>query len=62
MESLYGDSVKICTKEIFTIHKRAVRYMAGLKQLESCRANFRQLMILTVYWLYIQEEKCKETC
>jgi hypothetical protein len=38
--------------------------MGGLKQLESCRDSFRQLKILTVYLLYIQEmilyakEKC----
>jgi hypothetical protein len=38
--------------------------MAGLKQLQSCRDGFRQLKILTVYWLYIQKTilYAKEKC
>jgi hypothetical protein len=38
--------------------------MAGLKQIESFRDSFRQLKILTAYWLYIRgailhaKEKC----
>jgi hypothetical protein len=43
----------------------AIRYTAGLKQLESCRDSFSQVKILTVYLLYIKKtilyakEKCK---
>jgi hypothetical protein len=54
MES-YGDSVKELTRRIFTLQKRSVKYIAGLKQRESCGNTFRQLNILTVYSLYIQE-------
>jgi hypothetical protein len=35
--------------------QRAVRYTAGLKHLELCRNSFRNLNILRVYSLYIQE-------
>jgi hypothetical protein len=45
--------------EAFTLPEGAVMYMAGLKQLGSCRASFRQLMKLRVNSLYIQEFKCK---
>jgi hypothetical protein len=51
----------------YVLPKRAVRYTAGLKHLESCRDSFRNLKILTVYSLYIQEiilyvqEKCNCT-
>jgi hypothetical protein len=49
-------SVKAPTRRIFTLQKRTVRHMDGLKQLESCRDSFRQLKPLTtVYLLYIQE-------
>jgi N-acetylneuraminic acid mutarotase len=39
-------------------------YMAGWKQLESWRDSFRQLKILTIYSLYIQETilRAKEKC
>jgi hypothetical protein len=43
------------TRRIFILQKGAVRYTAGLKHLESCRGSFRNLKILTVYSLYIQE-------
>jgi hypothetical protein len=53
---LYGDKVPR--------QKRAVRYTAGLKPLESCRDSFKQLNILTVHSLYLQQTilyvvKCK---
>jgi hypothetical protein len=54
-------------EEILFSKKRAVRYTAGLKHLEWCRDSFRNLKILTVYSLYIQEtilyvkEKCNCT-
>jgi hypothetical protein len=35
--------------------KRAIRYITGLKHLESCRNSCRNLNIQTVYSLYIQE-------
>jgi hypothetical protein len=38
---------------LICVQKRAVRYTAGLKPLESCRDSFKQLKILTVYLLYI---------
>jgi hypothetical protein len=64
---VWGQSAKALTRRIFILQKRAVRYIAGLKYLESCKDNFRYLMILTVYSLYIQEtilhvkEKCNCT-
>jgi hypothetical protein len=50
-----GHSAKAFNKRIFVLQKRAVRYIAGLKYLESCRNSFINLKILTVYSLYIQE-------
>jgi hypothetical protein len=63
---VWGYSSKALTR-IFILQERAVRYTAGLKHLESCRDSFRNLNILTVYLLYIQEtilyvkEKCNCT-
>jgi hypothetical protein len=56
---LYGIVVwehcaKASRKRISTLQKRAVRYIASLEHLESCRDSFRQLKIL-LYSLYIQE-------
>jgi hypothetical protein len=50
--NVWGHSVKVLTKQIFTLQKWAVRYIAGLKQLESCRDSFKQLKILTVLPIY----------
>jgi hypothetical protein len=48
-------SAKELTRRIFIFQKGAVRYTAGLKHLESCRDIFRNLKILTIYTLHIQE-------
>jgi hypothetical protein len=62
-----GTQCKANTTRISALQKRTVRYTAGLKHLDSCRNSFRNLKILTVYSLYIQEtilyvkEKCKCT-
>jgi hypothetical protein len=53
--AVWGHSTKANTTRIFALQNRAVRYTAGLKHLESCRNSFRNLNILTVYSLYIQE-------
>jgi hypothetical protein len=59
---LWGHSSKPLIRRIFILQKRAVRYTVGLKHLES--SSFRNLKILAVYSLYIQEtilyvkEKC----
>jgi hypothetical protein len=52
---VWWQSMKALTGRIFTLQERAGRYTVGLKQLESCRDSFRQLKIVTVYSLYIQE-------
>jgi hypothetical protein len=52
---VWGHSAKANTIRIFALQKRAVRYTAGLKHLESCSNSFRNLKILTVYLLYILE-------
>jgi hypothetical protein len=52
---VWGHSAKANTTRIFVLQKRAERYTAGLKHLESCRNSFRNLKILTVYSLYILE-------
>jgi hypothetical protein len=52
---VWGHSAKANTTRIFALQRRAVRYMAGLKHLESCRNSFRNLKILYV------KEKCKCT-
>jgi hypothetical protein len=64
MKLMYEDCVKALTRQIFILQKRALGYMAGLKQLESCRESFRQLEILTLYLQYIQETilYAKEKC
>jgi hypothetical protein len=64
---VWGHSAKANTRRILALQKRAVRYTAGLKHLESCRNSFRVLKILTAYSLYIQEtilyvkKRCKCT-
>jgi hypothetical protein len=52
---VWGQSAKALTRRIFTQQKKAVRYTARLKQQESRSDSFRQLKILTVYSLCIQE-------
>jgi hypothetical protein len=52
---VWGHSAKALTGRIFILQKRAVRYTAGLKHLESCRDSFRNRKVLTVCSLYIQE-------
>jgi hypothetical protein len=52
---VWGYSTKTNTTRIFAYQKRAVRYTAWLKHLESGRNSFRKLKILTVYMLYILE-------
>jgi hypothetical protein len=52
---VWGQSAKALTKRIFVLQKRAVRYTARLNPLELCRDSFKQLTILTVYSLYIQQ-------
>jgi hypothetical protein len=65
--TIWGQSAKALTRRIFILQTRAVRYIAGLKHLESCKDSFRHLKILTVYSLYIQgtilyvKEKCNCT-
>jgi hypothetical protein len=61
---VWGHGAKALTRRIFILQKRAVRYTAGLKHLQSCRDRFRNLKILTVYSLYIQEtiQYVKEKC
>lgn len=46
MEMYGGKSAKAPTWRIFMLQGRAIRYAAGLKQLESCRDSFRHLKIL----------------
>jgi hypothetical protein len=51
--TVWGHSAKTLTRRIFVLQKRAVRYIAGLKHLESCRDSFRNLKILTVLLLLL---------
>jgi hypothetical protein len=54
--AVWGHSAKANTTKIVALQKkRALRYTAELKHLESCRNSFRNVNILTVYSLYIQE-------
>jgi hypothetical protein len=53
--AVWGHSAKANTTRIFALQKRALRYTAGLKHFESCRNSIRNLNILTIYSLYIQE-------
>lgn len=63
--AVWGQSAKALIKRVFILQKRVVRYTTGLKPLGSCRDSFKQLKILTVYSLYIQQtilhviNKCK---
>jgi hypothetical protein len=64
--TLWNQSVKALNRQIFTLQKRTVRYMTGSKERESCRDSFRQLKLLTIYSLDIQETilsaKEKDNC
>jgi hypothetical protein len=51
--AVWGHSAKANTTS--ALQKRALRYTAGLKHLESGRNSFRNLNIPTLYSLYIQE-------
>jgi hypothetical protein len=51
----WGHSAKALTIRNFLLTKLAVIYTAGIKNLQSCRHSFKNLNILTVYSLYIQE-------
>jgi hypothetical protein len=53
--AVWGQSAKALISRVFILQKRAVKYTAGLKPLESCRDSFKQLKILTVHSLYIQQ-------
>jgi hypothetical protein len=53
--AVWGHSAKANTTRIFALQKGALRYTTGLKHLESCRNSFRNLNMLKVYSLYIQE-------
>jgi hypothetical protein len=46
--AVWGHSAKANTTRIFALQRRALRYTAGLKHLESCRNSFRNLNILLV--------------
>jgi hypothetical protein len=52
---VWGHSARALTRRTFIHQKMAVIYTAGLKELELCRHSFRNLKILTVSSLYIQE-------
>jgi hypothetical protein len=52
---VWGQSAKEFINRVFILQKTAVRYTARLKPLESCRDSFKQLKILTVYSLHIQQ-------
>jgi hypothetical protein len=54
-EIVWGQVVKALIRRIFTLQNWAVRYTVGLKQQESFRDGSRQLKILTVYSLFVQE-------
>jgi hypothetical protein len=53
--TICGHCAKTHIKRIFTLQRRAVRYIARLEPLESCIDSFIQLKILTLYSLYIKE-------
>lgn len=52
---LWGSSSKSNLKRIFTIQKRAIRYMTKLKHMETHKHKFLELQILTVPSLYMYE-------
>jgi hypothetical protein len=51
--TVWGSCPKRHTKRVFILQKRAIRYIIGLKQTDSCRESFIRLKILTLYSLYI---------
>jgi hypothetical protein len=55
---VWGQSVMALTRWIFTLQKRAIKYMAGLKQLESSTDSFRQLKTLHLRKSLICKRKC----
>lgn len=53
--TVWGGSAKKYISRVFILQKRAIRYIDGLKQIESCRESFKKLGILTIFSLYIYE-------
>lgn len=52
---LWGRSSKLNLNRVFVIQKRAIRYICGLRPIDSCVEKFKELEILTVPSLYIFE-------
>lgn len=55
---VWGNSSSRNLQRVLVLQKKAVRILAGLKPLDSCRAAFEDLKILTVASLYISEVTC----
>jgi hypothetical protein len=52
---VWGHSARKYMKRVFTLQKKVVRCIAGLKPTVSCRESFISLSILTLFSLYIYE-------
>lgn len=55
---IWGNSSHFNLERVLVAQKKAIRALAGLKPLESCRNAFYELRILTVVSLYILEVLC----
>lgn len=53
--AVWGGTASTTLDRVLIQQKRAIRCLAGLQYHESCRESFKQLNILTVVSLYIQE-------
>lgn len=50
---IWGGAAKLYIERLFKIQKKALRYIFGFKQRESCRGIFLEHNMLTIYGLYI---------
>jgi hypothetical protein len=50
---VWGDSARKYTKRVFTLQKKVVTCIVGLKHTDSCREGFISLCILTLFPLYV---------
>lgn len=53
--AVWGGTSKVNLNRILMLQKKCIRVLAGLHQLDSCRDAFRELKIMTIVSLYIQE-------
>lgn len=52
---VWGGTSKTNMERILILQKRAIRILANLRQMETCRLAFKELKIMTVVNMYVQD-------